>query len=90
MTARRRRRLALGALVLLLTVLLVVLLYGVMREVLAPWLAQVYGTILTYYRTIPQPVLWMVCVGLGVLILSLIHISEPTRLKTRSRMPSSA
>ena len=25
-----------------------------------------------------------------VLLLSLIHISEPTRLKTRSRMPSSA
>ena len=25
-----------------------------------------------------------------VLTLSLIHISEPTRLKTRSRMPSSA
>ena len=25
-----------------------------------------------------------------VLVLSLIHISEPTRLKTRSRMPSSA
>ena len=24
------------------------------------------------------------------LVLSLIHISEPTRLKTRSRMPSSA
>ena len=30
--------------------------------------------------------------GLGVMTLglSLIHISEPTRLKTRSRMPSSA
>ena len=28
--------------------------------------------------------------GLQVLALSLIHISEPTRLKTRSRMPSSA
>ena len=26
----------------------------------------------------------------GLYILSLIHISEPTRLKTRSRMPSSA
>ena len=26
----------------------------------------------------------------AVLPLSLIHISEPTRLKTRSRMPSSA
>ena len=26
----------------------------------------------------------------GILYLSLIHISEPTRLKTRSRMPSSA
>mgnify|MGYP001820419270 CR=1 FL=1 len=26
----------------------------------------------------------------GVFHLSLIHISEPTRLKTRSRMPSSA
>lgn len=67
MTARRRR-LALGALILLLTVLLVFLLYGVMREILAPWLAQVYGTIRTYYRMIPQPVLWMVCVGVGVMI----------------------
>ena len=28
--------------------------------------------------------------GLTAFILSLIHISEPTRLKTRSRMPSSA
>ena len=28
--------------------------------------------------------------GHGALGLSLIHISEPTRLKTRSRMPSSA
>ena len=27
---------------------------------------------------------------LSVLYLSLIHISEPTRLRTRSRMPSSA
>ena len=26
----------------------------------------------------------------AILFLSLIHISEPTRLKTRSRMPSSA
>ena len=68
MTTRRRRRLALGALVLLLTVLLVVLLYGVMRQALAPWLARVYGTIQTYYRMIPQPVVWMVCVGFGVLL----------------------
>jgi hypothetical protein len=60
--------LALVVLILLLTVLLVILLYGVMREVLAPWLAQVYGTIRTYYRMIPQPVLWMVCIGLGVMI----------------------
>mgnify|MGYP001827394388 FL=1 len=30
------------------------------------------------------------CSHSGVLNLSLIHISEPTRLKTRSRMPSSA
>ena len=28
--------------------------------------------------------------GLEEALLSLIHISEPTRLKTRSRMPSSA
>ena len=28
--------------------------------------------------------------NIGNLVLSLIHISEPTRLKTRSRMPSSA
>ena len=28
--------------------------------------------------------------GIRTLFLSLIHISEPTRLKTRSRMPSSA
>ena len=68
MTTRRWRRLALVSLVLLLTVLLVVLLYGVMREALAPWLAQVYGTVQTYYRMIPQPVLWMVCVGIGVMI----------------------
>jgi hypothetical protein len=68
MTARRRRRLVLAALVLLLTVLLVVLLYGVMREALAPWLARVYGTLRTYYRMIPQPVVWMVCVGLGVMV----------------------
>ena len=68
MTARRRRRLALAALVLLLTILLVVLLYGVMREALAPWLSRVYGTIRTYYRMIPQPVVWMVCVGFGVLL----------------------
>ena len=68
MTTRRWRRLALVVLILLLTVLLVVLLYGVMREALAPWIAQVYGTIRTYYRMIPQPVLWMVCIGLGVMI----------------------
>ena len=68
MTARRRRRLVLATLILLLTVLLVVVLYGVMREALAPWLARVYGTIQTYYRMIPQPVLWMACIGFGVLI----------------------
>ena len=68
MTTQRRRRLVLVTLILLLTVMLAVLLYGVMREALAPWLAQVYGTIRTYYRTIPQPALWMVCIGLGVLI----------------------
>jgi hypothetical protein len=67
-TIHRRRRLVLVALILLLTVMLAVLLYGVMREALAPWLAQVYGTIRSYYRTIPQPALWMVCIGLGVLI----------------------
>ena len=33
--------------------------------------------------------LFQVSVGMA-LVLSLIHISEPTRLKTRSRMPSSA
>ena len=36
-------------------------------------------------------VLQMATARIGaVLVLSLIHISEPTRLKTRSRMPSSA
>jgi hypothetical protein len=68
MTTRRRRRLAQAALILLLTALLAVLLYSVVREALSPWLAQVYGTIRTYYRMIPQPVLWMVCIGLGVMI----------------------
>ena len=43
---------------------------------------------------LPQPIrdsldAWAGCVA-GALDLSLIHISEPTRLKTRSRMPSSA
>ena len=32
----------------------------------------------------------MTITGQRPIILSLIHISEPTRLKTRSRMPSSA
>ena len=86
MTARRRRRLALGASILLLTVLLVVLLYGVMREVLAPWLAQVYGTIRTYYLTIPQPVLWMVCVGLGIIIaVKSLLLNERWSLEGRRR-----
>jgi len=68
MNTRRWKRLALAALILLLTALLAFLLYSVMHEALASWLAQVYGTVLTYYRMIPQPVLWMVCIGLGVMI----------------------
>jgi hypothetical protein len=68
MIARRWKRLASIALILLLTALLVFSLYGVMHEALSPWLAHVYGTIQTYYRTIPQPVLWLVCIGLGILI----------------------
>jgi hypothetical protein len=68
MTTQRRKRLASIALVLLLTALLVFSLYAVMHEALSAWLAHVYGTIQTYYRTIPQPVLWMVLIGLGVLI----------------------
>ncbi|MFN2242622.1 MAG: hypothetical protein ACK2U2_10060 [Anaerolineae bacterium] len=68
MNPRRRKRLASIALFLLLTALCAVLLYGVMHEALAPWLARAYGTIRTYYRTIPQPVLWMVFIGVGVLI----------------------
>ena len=86
MTTQRRRRLALAALILLLTVLLVVLLYGVMREALAPWLAQVYGTIRTYYRTIPQPAVWMVCVGLGVIIaVKSLLLNESWSLAGRRR-----
>jgi hypothetical protein len=68
MMARRWKRLVSVALVLLLTALLVFSLYGVMHETLSPWLAHVYGTIRTYYRTIPQPVLWLVCIGLGILV----------------------
>ena len=68
MTARRAKRLASIALILLLTVALVFLLYGPLREVLAPWLAWAYARISIYYRTVPQPVLWLVCVGLGVMI----------------------
>lgn len=68
MTSRRKRRLALLALILLLTAVLVSVLYNPMREALAPWLARAYGTISTYYRMIPQPVLWLVAVGLGVLV----------------------
>ncbi len=87
MTARRWRRLALTALVLMLTILLVVLLYGVMREALAPWLAQVYGTIRTYYRMIPQPVVWMVCVGLGVLLaVKSLLLNERWSLGGRRRL----
>jgi hypothetical protein len=56
------------ALILLLTALLVTLLYGVMHEAIAAWLAHVYGTVRSYYLMIPQPVLWMVCIGLGVMI----------------------
>ena len=33
---------------------------------------------------------WVLCFTLGELTLSLIHISEPTRRATISRMPSSA
>ena len=37
------------------------------------------------------PAVLLVALGIVYLLaLSLIHISEPTRLKTRSRMPSSA
>jgi len=68
MTARRARRLASIALILLLTAVLVFLLYDLLREALAPWLAWVYARISTYYRTVPQPVLWLVCVGFGVMI----------------------
>jgi hypothetical protein len=68
MTIRRRKRLASIALFLLVTVLFAVVLYGVMHDALAPWLAHIYGTVRTYYRTIPQPVLWMVFIGVGVLI----------------------
>jgi hypothetical protein len=68
MTTRRRRRLALIVLILLLTAALVSLLYNPLREALAPWLASAYGRIWTYYRMIPQPVLWLVAVGLGVMV----------------------
>jgi hypothetical protein len=68
MNPRRRKRLASIALFLLVTALCAVSLYGVMHETLAPWLARAYGTIRTYYQTIPQPVLWMVLIGVGVLI----------------------
>ena len=68
MITRRMRRLGWIALILLLTGLLVFLLYGLMYETLSPWLARVYGTIRMYYRAIPQPVLWLVCIGLGVVI----------------------
>ena len=86
MTARRKRRLVLGTLVLLLTALLAVLLYGLMREILAPWLARVYETIQTYYRMIPQPVLWMVCAGLGVIIaVKSLMLSERLSFEGRRR-----
>lgn len=68
MTNRGRRRLALIVLILLLTAALVSLLYNPLREALAPWLASAYGRIWTYYRMIPQPVLWLACVGLGVMV----------------------
>ena len=68
MTTRRRRRLALTGLILLLTAVIVSLLYNPLREALTPWLASAYGRIWTYYRLIPQPVLWLVCVGLGVMV----------------------
>ena len=68
MTNRRRRRLPPIALIVLLTAVLVFVLYDPMREALAPSLARVYGTIGAYYRMIPQPVLWLVSVGLGVLV----------------------
>ena len=41
-------------------------------------------------RDTPYRALAVGVAGYAVLGLSLIHISEPTRLKTRSRMPSSA
>ncbi len=68
MITRRIRRLGLIALILLLTGLLVFLLYAPMYETLSPWLARVYGTIRAYYRMIPQPVLWLACIGLGVIV----------------------
>jgi hypothetical protein len=68
MNPRRRKRLASIGLFVLLTALCAAALYGVMHEALAPWLARVYDTVRTYYRTIPQPVLWMVFIGIGVLI----------------------
>lgn len=67
MTGRRTKQLALIALILLLTGLLVFLFYAPMRAVLAPLLASVYGRLSIYYRMVPQPVLWMVCIGLGIM-----------------------
>ena len=90
MTNRRRRRLALIALILVLTAALVSVLYDPMREALAPMLARAYGIVRVYYRMIPQPVLWLVCVGLGVLVAfrSLVLNERPSlidRLPPASR-----
>ena len=41
-------------------------------------------------RTLANDLEWREISGMGTLYLSLIHISEPTRLIIRSRMPSSA
>ena len=62
------------------------------------WLALIYWTYQDARRRIREPALIAGSVALSVLIpylgsliyLSLIHISEPTRLGMLSRMPSSA
>ena len=48
------------------------------------------GADVTFVRELPADVPGMLRKFLQPWNLSLIHISEPTRLKTRSRMPSSA
>ena len=53
-------------------------------------LAARLGVELAVHPMTDDPVRTTVLTEQGELALSLIHISEPTRLKTRSRMPSSA